>query len=211
MTSILIVDDHPMMRKGIRELLELQDDITVVEEANSGEEALNKVACLKPDMVLLDLNMKNMNGIETLKKMREQDVKTTILMLTVSDNHEDVIESIRAGADGYLLKDLEPEQLLEAVSNAATGQIVISPQFTPVLAKALRGESDSSNILINKLTNQEQQILKLIAKGFTNKAIAKNLNITEATVKVHVKNLLKKLGLRSRVEAAVWAFKNKLN
>lgn len=208
MTRIVLVDDHPMMRQGIRQLLELQDDFEVVAEASNGEEALAKVAEYLPDMILMDLNMKGMDGIQTVGALRQQGVGACILMITVSDNENDVIAALRAGADGYLLKDVEPEDLIKAVLEAERGNLVVSPQLTRILARALRYEEPARNHLTAELTGREMEILKMIAAGSSNKLIARELGISEATVKVHVKNLLKKLNFRSRVEAAVWAVSN---
>ena len=208
MTRIVLVDDHPMMRQGIRQLLELQDDFEVVAEAGNGEEALEKVAQYQPDMILMDLNMKGMDGIQTVDALRQRGEKACILMITVSDNDNDVIAALRAGADGYLLKDVEPEELIKAVLAAERGNLVVSPQLTRILARALRDEEPARNHLTAELTGREMEILKMIAAGSSNKLIARELGISEATVKVHVKNLLKKLNFRSRVEAAVWAVSN---
>lgn len=208
MTRIVLVDDHPMMRQGIRQLLELQDDFEVVAEASNGEEALEKVAQYQPDMILMDLNMKGMDGIQTVDALRQRGETACILMITVSDNDNDVIAALRAGADGYLLKDVEPEELIKAVLAAERGNLVVSPQLTRILARALRDEEPARNHLTAKLTGREMEILKMIAAGSSNKLIARELGISEATVKVHVKNLLKKLNFRSRVEAAVWAVSN---
>lgn len=208
MTRIVLVDDHPMMRQGIRQLLELQDDFEVVAEASNGEEALEKVAQYQPDMILMDLNMKGMDGIQTVDALRQRGEKACILMITVSDNDNDVIAALRAGADGYLLKDVEPEELIKAVLAAERGNLVVSPQLTRILARALRDEEPARNHLTAELTGREMEILKMIAAGSSNKLIARELGISEATVKVHVKNLLKKLNFRSRVEAAVWAVSN---
>lgn len=208
MTRIVLVDDHPMMRQGIRQLLELQDDFEVVAEASNGEEALEKVAQYRPDMILMDLNMKGMDGIQTVDALRQRGEKACILMITVSDNDNDVIAALRAGADGYLLKDVEPEELIKAVLAAERGNLVVSPQLTRILARALRDEEPARNHLTAELTGREMEILKMIAAGSSNKLIARELGISEATVKVHVKNLLKKLNFRSRVEAAVWAVSN---
>ena len=205
---ILLVDDHPMMRKGVVQLLEFEDDLKVVGEAGSGEEALRMAAELEPDMILLDLNMKGMTGLDTLRAMREQGVDARIVVFTVSDDRNDVINVLRAGADGYLLKDMEPERLLEHIRQAATGQLTISPQLTQVLAQALRGDDRPKGI--EELTDRERQILRQLAHGYSNKMIARKLDITEGTVKVHVKRVLHKLGMRSRVEAAVWAVENHL-
>lgn len=205
---ILLVDDHPMMRKGVVQLLEFEDDLKVVGEAGSGEEALRMAAELEPDMILLDLNMKGMTGLDTLRAMRENGEDARIVVFTVSDDRNDVINVLRAGADGYLLKDMEPERLLEHIRQAATGQLTISPQLTQVLAQALRGDDRPKGI--EELTDRERQILRQLAHGYSNKMIARKLDITEGTVKVHVKRVLHKLGMRSRVEAAVWAVENHL-
>ncbi|MFV3303909.1 two-component system response regulator NarL [Pseudomonas sp. NY15181] len=205
---ILLVDDHPMMRKGVVQLLEFEDDLQVVGEAGSGEEALRLAAELAPDMILLDLNMKGMTGLDTLRAMRENGEDARIVVFTVSDDRNDVINVLRAGADGYLLKDMEPERLLEHIRQAATGQLTISPQLTQVLAQALRGDDRPKGI--EELTDRERQILRQLSNGYSNKMIARKLDITEGTVKVHVKRVLHKLGMRSRVEAAVWAVENHL-
>ena len=205
---ILLVDDHPMMRKGVVQLLEFEDDLEVVGEAGSGEEALRMAAELEPDMILLDLNMKGMTGLDTLRAMRENGEDARIVVFTVSDDRNDVINVLCAGADGYLLKDMEPERLLEHIRQAATGQLTISPQLTQVLAQALRGDDRPKGI--QELTDRERQILRQLAHGYSNKMIARKLDITEGTVKVHVKRVLNKLGMRSRVEAAVWAVENHL-
>ncbi|MUL50908.1 two-component system response regulator NarL [Pseudomonas aeruginosa] len=216
---LLLVDDHPMMRKGVAQLLELEDDLSVVGEAGSGEEALRLAAELDPDMILLDLNMKGMNGLDTLRALREAGVDARIVVFTVSDDKGDVVFTVsddkgdvvnvlRAGADGYLLKDMEPERLLEHIRQAATGQMTLSPQLTQILAQALRGDDRSKSL--DELTERERQILRQIAHGYSNKMIARKLDITEGTVKVHVKRVLHKLGMRSRVEAAVWAVENDL-
>ncbi len=208
MIKILLVDDHPMMRRGVKQLLELQDNIEVVGEASSGEEAISLVPVLDPDMILLDLNMKGMSGIETLLFLRKQGVSACIVIMTVSDDYQDVIAALRGGADGYVLKDAEPEELVSAVLDAARGQIVVSPQLTNALAMALRDDTTSPKDIVATLTAREAEILKLVAKGYANKPIASSLSITEATVKVHVKNMLKKLQLDSRLKAAVWAVEN---
>ncbi len=157
---LLLVDDHPMMRKGVAQLLELEDDLSVVGEAGSGEEALRLAAELDPDMILLDLNMKGMNGLDTLRALREAGVDARIVVFTVSDDKGDVVNVLRAGADGYLLKDMEPERLLEHIRQAATGQMTLSPQLTQILAQALRGDDRSKSL--DELTERERQILRQI-------------------------------------------------
>ena len=199
---LMLVDDHPMMRRGIRQLLELEDDFLIVGEANNGEEALALLEALQPQLILLDNNMPQLNGIETLKRLRQIGYSGKVLLFTVSDAEKDVRDALRFGADGYLLKDMEPEKLIQQVRQALHGELVISPGLTRVLAQALREPQAANQV---ELTEREQQVLRMIAGGNSNKMIGRKLGITEGTVKVHVKNLLHKLGLRSRVEAAVWA------
>ena len=161
---------------------------------------------LDPELILLDLNMRPMSGIDTLKALRDADVFARVLVFTVSDNHDDVVAALKAGADGYILKDIEPEELLRHVKSAAHGEMAISEKLAGVLATAIRSNRpNAEQANIESLTAREKQILKQIVGGCSNKMIARKLDITEGTVKVHVKNLLKKLKLRSRVEAAVWA------
>lgn len=202
--SIMLVDDHPLLRKGLQQLISLSDNLDIVAEASSGAEAIALGVDLDPDLILLDLNMQGMDGLETLSKLREQGVTSRIVMLTVSDADEDVIEAITRGADGYLLKDMEPEALLEQIERALEGKMVMSEAVTQVLASALRRPQLQHANKLDSLTSREREILTLIAKGLSNKLIARELDISDGTVKVHVKHLLKKLGLRSRVEAAVW-------
>src|SRR5690554_3261070 len=202
--SVMLVDDHPLLLKGLKQLLEFEDDIEVVAEANNGASAVKEAIVHDPDLIILDLNMQGMDGIQTLKSMRKEGVTSRIVMLTVSDQDEDVVAAITAGADGYLLKDMDPEELLEQLRRAINGKMVLSEALTEVLATAIRKPAARAQADINNLTNREYEILTLIAKGMSNKVIARELGISDGTVKVHVKHLLKKLGLRSRVEAAVW-------
>lgn len=204
-STVLLIDDHPLLRKGLRQLIELEDELTIIAEASNGKEGLALAVEHDPDLIILDLNMQGMDGLETLKAMRLQDVTARIIMLTVSDNDEDVLTAISYGADGYLLKDMDPEEILEKMKQAAVGKMVLSEKLTDILAQAIRKPDVSQKAnLINTLTSREFEILKLIAKGLSNKLIARELDISDGTVKVHVKHLLKKLDLRSRVEAAVW-------
>ncbi len=202
--TILMVDDHPLLRKGLKQLLDLEDAIEVIGEASSGQEAIALALELEPDLITLDLNMQGMDGLETLRALRDKGVDSRIIMLTVSDNDEDIVEAIRGGADGYLLKDMDPDRILAKLKEAATGKMVMSEKLTEVLATALRSPEKPGNRELASLTSREYEILKLIAKGMSNKLIARELNISDGTVKVHVKHFLKKLNLRSRVEAAVW-------
>jgi len=203
--TLLLVDDHPMMRRGIRQMLELEDDLHIVGEASHGEEALALIEPLKPDLVLLDNNMPQMNGIETLRRLRAMHYTGKVLLFTVSDAEDDIRDALRLDANGYLLKDMEPELLIQYIRDALNGALVISPGLTRVMAQALRSPPRQADV---ELTERERQVLRTIAGGFSNKVIGHKLGITEGTVKVHVKNLLHKLGLRSRVEAAVWAMEH---
>lgn len=203
--TLLLADDHPMMRRALRQLIELESDLVVVGEANNGLEACALVEHLQPDLVILDNNMPELNGVEALKRLREQGYTGRILLFTVSDAEQDVRDAMRFGANGYLLKDMEPELLIDRLREVLAGSLVVSPALTTVLAQALRASHAASSL---DLTERERQVLKMIAGGLSNKMIGNKLGITEGTVKVHVKNLLHKLGLRSRVEAAVWALEH---
>lgn len=207
--TILLVDDHPLLRKGLTQLIEFEDELEVIGEASDGHKALELAKEHEPDLIVLDLNMQGMDGLETLRAMRNAEITSRIIMLTVSDSDEDVVCAITYGADGYLLKDMDPEQILEKLKEAALGKMVISEKLTHVLAGAIRGGNDKKSNLLAKLTSREHEILKLIAKGMSNKLIARELDISDGTVKVHVKHVLKKLGLNSRVEAAVWMVNQK--
>lgn len=210
-TRILLVDDHPMMRRGLRDLLELEADLEPVGEAGSGPDAIRLAGELEPDLILLDLNMPGMDGLETLKRLRDEEVDARIIMFTVSDDQSHVLEALRNGADGYLLKDMDAEQLVAQIRLAAQGKLALSPELTMVLAEAIRERpKTSTQVQASSLTKREKDVLRWIAKGQSNKMIARKLDITEGTVKVHVKRLLNKLGMRSRTEAAVWVVENQL-
>ena len=209
-SKIILVDDHPLLRRGIRQLVELEDDMEIIAEANSGEQALELMQQQDPDLILLDLNMKGMDGLETLRAMREQGVTARIVVFTVSDDSSDVVTALKSGADGYLLKDMDPDELIDRIREACSGKMVLADKLTELLAMSFRDDRSGENQdIYSRLTRREKEILKMIADGLSNKMIGRQLDIVEATVKVHVKNLLKKLGLRSRVEAAVWMVKHK--
>lgn len=203
-STIMLVDDHPLLRKGLKQLLAFESDLEVIAEASSGREALALALELDPDLIVLDLNMDGMDGLETLKRLRDDGVTSRIIMLTVSNADEDVVSAISNGADGYLLKDMDPDLLLEQLKRAVTGKMVLSEEVTQILATAIRRPATKPVSELSTLTAREVEILECIAKGMSNKVIARELDISDGTVKVHVKHLLKKLGLRSRVEAAVW-------
>lgn len=196
--TIMIVDDHPLMRRGVRQLLALEPRLRVVAEANNGTEALAEARRLSPDVILLDLNMKGMSGLDTLKALRHEEISARILVLTVSDARNDIYAMIDAGADGYLLKDSEPEQLLQQILSGAQGENV----FSDVVEEYLANRPHSSNPF-RQLTERELDVLQEVARGLSNKEIAMTLHISEETVKVHIRNLLRKLDVRSRVAATV--------
>ncbi len=198
--TIMIVDDHPLMRRGIRQLLALEPRLEVVAEANNGTEALAEARRLSPDVILLDLNMKGMSGLDTLKALRNEGVAARILILTVSDARNDIYAMVDAGADGYLLKDSEPELLLEQVLRGAQGETVFSEAVAEYLATR---QPNSSANPFKQLTERELDVLQEVARGLSNKEIAATLHISEETVKVHIRNLLRKLDVRSRVAATV--------
>lgn len=204
--TILIIDDHPLLRRGVSQLLELEDDLLLAGESGEPEEGIRLVQELDPDMVLLDLNMPGIDGIETLRRLRGNGFAGRVVMFTVSDHEEDVVNALQSGADGYLLKDMDPDEMIRQLRQAALGRMVLSESLTSLLADALRKQrSQPAAPDIHSLTQREREILRELAAGLSNKMIARKLEITEGTVKVHVKHLLKKLNLRSRVEAAVWA------
>lgn len=204
--SVAIVDDHPLFRRGLIQLLNTLDGFRLLGEAANGRDGIELVKRLRPDLLLLDLNMKDMSGLEVLKAIKACDeLDTRVIMVTVSDQAEDLLAALRAGADGYLLKDMEPEQMLESLAAAAAGRVIISEALTHLLAAAIRQQNRPRSLGEAGLTDQEGRILERVAAGLSNKLIGKELDISEGTVKVHVKHILRKLGLRSRVEAAVWA------
>jgi two-component system nitrate/nitrite response regulator NarL len=206
--TVLVVDDHPLFRRGVVQLLAMEPSIEVVGEAGNRAQALALVQRHEPDLILLDLNLKAESGLDVLAAIKADDPSRRVVMLTVSDAAEDLMGAIRAGADGYLLKDMEPEQLLDRVRASLAGETVIGDALAARLAGALRQEAQDAAGGVRRelslLTEREQQVLRCLADGQSNKRIARSLSITEGTVKVHVKNLLKKLAFRSRVEAAVW-------
>lgn len=207
--TILLIDDHPMLRNGVKQLISMDPRLQVIAEASNGEQGVELAELHDPDLILLDLNMPGMNGLATLDRLRQTALSGRVVVFSVSNHEDDVVSALKRGADGYLLKDMEPEELLKALHQAAAGQMVLSEALTPVLAASLRENRPAVERDIQQLTPRERDILKLIAQGLPNKLIARKLTITESTVKVHVKHLLKKMKLKSRVEAAVWVLGNK--
>ncbi len=205
---IVLVDDHSLFRSGIRMLLGREAGFEVVGEAGDASEGIKAVARLAPDVVLLDLNMPGMSGAEAARILAEETPDARVLMLTVSEDAEDLFAALRAGACGYLLKNIEAEALIAAIRSAAAGESVISPRMMGKLLSGVRAETPVPAREVpesERLTPREGEILALIARGKSNKEIARALEVAESTVKIHVQNLLRKLGLASRVQAAVYA------
>jgi two-component system nitrate/nitrite response regulator NarP len=198
MYNVILVDDHPLMRKGIAQLLDMEVEFHVVGEASNGTDAVAIAHDLQPDLILLDLNMKGMSGLDTLNALRADGSEATIVILTVSDSAADIDKLVKAGADGYLLKDTEPDELIGLLKDALKG----SKAYSDYVARYLRDRGDHVDGF-ELLTDRELQILSLVAKGYRNKQIADRLLITESTVKVHMKSLLKKLCVPSRTAATV--------
>ncbi len=208
--TVLVIDDHPLFRKGVTQLFESENDFEIIGESACGSDGIELARQVKPDLILLDLNMKGMDGIQVLKAIKKSDdIDSLVIMLTVSDAEADLVSAIKCGADGYLLKDSEPEDLVEMIRTAATGKVVLNEHLTGMLTRAMRNDSPVSYHDDTQLTDRENEILGLIAEGLSNKRIARALGISDGTVKVHVKNLLRKLNLGSRLEAAVWALEYK--
>lgn len=208
-STILLIDDHPMLRSGVKQLISLEPSLLVIGEAGDGMTGIKIAEEQDPDLILLDLNMPGMNGFETLDELRKRELSGRIILFTVSNYGDDLVNALKRGADGYLLKDMEPEELIVALKEAASGKMVVSPTLTSVLAESLRDNRPQTDNNLLSLTPRESDILDLISQGLSNKMIARKLDIAESTVKVHVKHLLKKLNLKSRVEAAVWVLQQK--
>jgi two-component system, NarL family, nitrate/nitrite response regulator NarL len=202
---VLVVDDHPLFRRGVLQLMAIEGGFEVVGEASSGREGIRLALQLQPDLILLDLNMEDMDGTETLQALRAAGCTARVAVLTVSDQEQDLVAALRAGADGYLLKDTEPEDLLLQLQQIVDGRLILTEGLSEHLARAMRRQDHPAPAGQPRFTPREREVLDLIAEGLNNKQIARRLDLSEGTVKVHVKHVLKKLGLRSRLEAALWA------
>ena len=213
----LIVDDHALFRRGLEMVLEAEPDIELVGEASDGEEAVEKAGESLPEVILMDIRMPRTSGIEACRALKELVPSTKIVMLTISDEEEDLFEAIRAGASGYLLKDIPLDEVADTVRAVNGGQSLINPSMagkllTEFATLARRDDDDSrpQQVPAPKLTDREMQVLKLVARGMNNRDIAKQLFISENTVKNHVRNILEKLQIHSRMEAVMIAVREKL-
>lgn len=206
---VMIADDHSMIREGLKQLLELEGDFQVIEEACDGVECLEKLTKITPDILLLDINMPKMNGLEVLQKMKEKRMKVKVLVLTVHNEVEYLLKAVDIGINGYLLKDSESAELKKAILTVVNGEDYIQTSLIPLLnAKMIDRNKD--NVKIESLTRREMDVLKLLAVGMYNKEVAEKLNISERTVKNHVSNIFKKIGVTDRTQAAVFAIRNNL-
>ncbi|AFI83293.1 response regulator [Methylophaga nitratireducenticrescens] len=211
---ILIIDDHSLFRSGIKLLLQRQKGFEVVGEAGNGLEGVKLAKRLSPDVVLLDLHMPGIGGVETIPLIKEEAPEAQVVMLTVSEDAEDLLDALHNGARGYLLKNIDTDYLLDSIRRANNGDSVMSVEMANRMADAMRALSDGSNKKIimdtNKLSPRERDVIVMLAQGASNKEIARNLSLAESTVKIHVQGILRKLNLTSRVQAAVYAVENGL-
>ncbi len=206
---VLLVDDHPLFRSGLKALLQRQNDFHVVGEAGDGLEGVKQAELLKPDVVLLDLDMPVMHGRDALAQILSSQPNLAVLMLTVSEDSDDLAECMRLGARGYLLKNINAEFLLSSIRRAVEGDSVLSPEMTTKLIQRMRQPAQKQNEpAYESLTPRERETLAWLAQGASNKEIARTLDVAESTIKVHVQNILRKLELHSRVQAAVYAVEN---
>ena len=203
---VIIIDDHALFRAGLKGLLE-QRSIEVVGEAANGKEGIEFIKQLVPDIILLDLRMPDMSGLDVLKSLREDKITIPVVILTTSNEESDLNKALRSGAQGYLLKDMEPDELVGALRDIQKGKNVVAQDMTDALARMVQGDTpvEDDKGPFSALTPREREILCLLAEGQSNKLIARNLGISDGTVKLHVKAILRKLGIHSRVEAAVIA------
>jgi len=209
---VLVIDDHALFRIGLQELL-MRRGIEV-SAVGAGQQGIDAAAAESPDVVLLDMRIPDMNGVEVLKRLKAATPQLRVAMLTTSREENDVIESLQQGAQGYLLKDMEPEELITALGEIREGATVVAKELTSILARAVQGETKQEEVeeknIFSDLTPREREILCLLAEGQSNKVIARSLGISDGTVKLHVKAIMRKLNVHSRVEAAVIAVEQEL-
>lgn len=206
---ILLIDDHTLFRVGLQGLLENRH-IEVVASLGDGNEGIRVAMEIQPDIILLDMRMPDPDGLTVLRQLRENGLEMPIVILTTSSDEEDLVESLRNGASGYLLKDMEPDALVQSLREVQSGKTVVAPELAGSLARVVQGgekevEKEPEHDLFSELTPRETEILTFLANGQSNKSIARDLGISDGTVKLHVKAILRKLGVHSRVEAAVIA------
>lgn len=206
---VMLADDHLLMREGIKNLLEFDGKIKVIDEASDGEECIERLIASDPDVLLLDINMPKKNGLEVLQKIREDNIDVKVLILTVHNEIEYLIKAVDIGVDGYILKDSESVELKKAINIVMKGESYIQPKLVPILNNRLVSR-DIDKDKIDSLTGREKEVLVQVANGMFNKEIANTLNISERTVKNHISNIFKKIDVSDRTQAAVFAIKNDL-
>ena len=205
--NILLADDHMMVREGLKQLLEMDDDINVVGEAGDGYECLDVVSKTNPDIIIMDINMPNLDGLQTLKIMRQENINKKVIMVTLYDDVDYLIKALDYKCNGYVLKNSDFAILKDAIDSVEKNEIYVEPSLTVMLNSSL-ARRDVKKSMIDSLTKRELEILKLIAQGLLNKEIAAMLNISERTVKNHISNIFKKIDVSDRTQAAVFAIKN---
>lgn len=211
--SIMIADDHVLMREGIKQLLELEQDIDVIAQAGDGKEAVDMALKFNPDVLLLDINMPNMNGIEVLRRLKDLGANSKIIMLTIHEDREYLFETMKIGASGYVLKDSDADALIKAIRDVHQGKTYIQSSIASMLVEDINKNDVESNkelMKIELLTKREYEVLMLIAEGLNNKDIADKLYISEKTVKNHVSSIFKKIEVNDRIQAAIFTFKNNI-
>lgn len=210
--KVLIADDHAMVSHGLKQILELEDDIVVVAQASNGQEAVELAWKVQPDVILMDINMPIMNGIQAITQLRQENCPARIIVLTIHEDREYLFKTLQSGAQGYVLKDAEPKMLVDAIRNVYIGQSYIQPVMTSQLVKEFNriylNSNDKSDD--SSLSTREIEVIKLVADGMINKEIAKELYISEKTVKNHVSSIFKKLKVTDRTQAAIYAIKHNL-
>lgn len=210
--KVLIADDHSMVRQGLKQIIELEQDLEVVAQASNGEEAMRLARMYLPDVILMDINMPRVSGLQAIMELKQEDYHFKVIVLTIHQDREYLFKTLQLGAEGYVLKDAEPEVLIDAIRSVSRGQTYIQPNMTKELVREFnrmtlskRDKEDE-----NSLTAREVEVLELIAEGMINKEIAKHLFISEKTVKNHVSNIFKKLNVCDRTQAAIYAFKHNM-
>lgn len=210
--SVLIADDHSMVRQGLKQILELEEDISVIAQASNGREALEMASSTMPDVILMDINMPILNGLQAVKEIRDAKNEVKVIMLTIHEDREYLFKALQTGAQGYVMKDAEPSVLLDAIRSVASGETYIQANLTTELVKEFNrvSQREKEREFETNLTTREVEVLGLIAEGLLNKEIAKKLYISEKTVKNHVSSIFRKLNVTDRTQAAIFAFKNNL-
>lgn len=209
--TLILVDDHPIVRQGVRLYLDTQPDIQVLAEAGSGEEGIRLAERHTPDLIILDILMPGLGGIETARSLKRANPLLKIIALTSSEDEQHILAMVRAGASAYVLKDVEPRLLVEVIRKVAQGEVVIEPRIAALMVRSMQDESKPTGAKVSAdLTDREIEVLRLVANGFTNIEIANRLFLSDKTIKTHVSNILAKLQLSDRTQAAVFAWRQGL-